>query len=67
MWAEARRALPRLTTRRPFLGGGVGWEAARPAVVCQLPRCGGKGSGWSHIEESTSGPCAPQTLGFGYV
>eukprot|EP00962_Isochrysis_galbana_P039128 scaffold14008_cov119-Isochrysis_galbana.AAC.1 len=28
MWAEARRALPRLTTRRPFLGGGVGWEAA---------------------------------------
>eukprot|EP00962_Isochrysis_galbana_P040569 scaffold14715_cov112-Isochrysis_galbana.AAC.3 len=28
MWAEARRALPRLTTRRPFFGGGVGWEAA---------------------------------------
>eukprot|EP00962_Isochrysis_galbana_P037455 scaffold13106_cov174-Isochrysis_galbana.AAC.1 len=28
MWTEARRALPRLTTRRPFLGGGVGWEAA---------------------------------------
>eukprot|EP00962_Isochrysis_galbana_P035680 scaffold12239_cov111-Isochrysis_galbana.AAC.4 len=28
MWAEARRALPRLTTRRPFLGDGVGWEAA---------------------------------------
>eukprot|EP00962_Isochrysis_galbana_P010869 scaffold3035_cov111-Isochrysis_galbana.AAC.2 len=52
---------PTLFLERCGVGGGGG----RRAVVRQLPRCGGKG--WSHIEKSTSGPCAPQTLGFGYV
>eukprot|EP00962_Isochrysis_galbana_P015545 scaffold4467_cov113-Isochrysis_galbana.AAC.1 len=54
MWAEARRALPRLTTRRPFWGGGVGWEAAAGGRV-STPEVRQRRSGSSKQQAARAG------------